>query len=122
MAHVRADASIWNNRKDMKKWVRALKNIYVARRPAGMPPETPARVSRMRKIIAGLEARLAKFGGGLFDTTSRLNASTKKRQKSKKRQKPKKPKKPKKAKKPKATSPKAPTKKVRFEAPSYFII
>ena len=52
----------------------------------------------MRKIIKGLEKRIASFGSGLFDTTSRLNVSRKKAKKPHKKPKKAKKTKPKVAK------------------------
>ena len=117
MADIRRDDKIWNNQKKIPVWIAALKDIYLEKRPAGMAPESKESIARMRKVIKGLEKRIASFGSGLLDTTSRLNASRKKAKK------PKKPKKPK-AKKPKAKAKvvrtnKRPSPKAETE---YFII
>ena len=80
----------------------------------------PDRKKAVRAIIKGLEKRSSGFGAGLLDTTSRVNASAKKRS-SKKKPKKSKPKKAK-AKTERAKNPQKP-KKVQFaEATSYFII
>ena len=118
IAQLRTTPSIWNNKKAMPKWIKVLKRIYLTRRPKGMAVESDRSVKAVRAIIKGLEKRSSGFGAGLLDTTSRVNASAKKRSSKKKPKKSK----PKKAKAKRAKNPPKP-KKVQFaEATSYFII